>query len=493
MRYETIRRLGRGGMGVVDLARDETGREVALKRLSLHGTPEELEKARARIRREVEVLQRLDHPTIVKLLDVIDDGDDLVLVMDYYPGGNLAQRIGETGPMPPDAVAAMGERLLDGLSSAHRKGVTHRDIKPANILFDAEGNAALADLGAAIHHDATPGLTASEMVVGTPGFMSPEQARGEPATPASDMFSLGATLAYAATGHGPFGTADPRVLMLRAAAGRTERLPRSLPVDLRRALEPMLDRDPDRRPTAAAALGGPEGTRQRTAARARRVTRVVPRGRPGRIAAGAAVAILLAGGAAAVLAGSADGSGQPLTAPPPTTQAATTTTEAPCQDLRYQPCEDGEPGDIAPNTDGRACLAGFYDLDDDDENGCEAEPDGFDDTTVLDDDLQANIVPAGDIDEYQVQVRDNPNLRCDGRITFTLTAPRGAIQRMTLLGQDGAEMGRTTSDDGTEAAITLREPNCLSSDDTTLTVRVEAAPGSTPSGANYTLTRRGNY
>ncbi|MBX3286684.1 MAG: serine/threonine protein kinase, partial [Actinobacteria bacterium] len=222
MAYETIRRLGRGGTGVVDLARAPDGREVALKRLSLHGTPEELEKARVRIRREAEVLRQLHHPALVALLDVFDDGDDLVLVMDFLPGGNLSQRVADQGPLPADEVRRLGDRLLDGLAAAHRQGVVHRDIKPANVLFDADGNALLADFGAAIHRDATPGLTASEVVVGTPGFMSPEQARGETATAASDVFSLGATLAFAATGQGPFGTAEPRVLMLRAAAGRTE-------------------------------------------------------------------------------------------------------------------------------------------------------------------------------------------------------------------------------------------------------------------------------
>ncbi|MBA3283198.1 MAG: serine/threonine protein kinase, partial [Acidimicrobiia bacterium] len=264
MAYETIRRLGRGGMGVVDLARDDNGREVALKRLSLHGTPEELAKARQRIRREAEVLRKLDHPAIVALLDVFDDGDDIVLVMDYLPGGNLAQRVNADGPLPSAQIGEIGDRLLDGLASAHRQGIVHRDIKPANVLFDADGRAALADFGVAIHRDATPGLTASEMVVGTPGFMSPEQARGETATSASDVFCLGATLAFGATGEGPFGTADPRVLMLRAAAGRTERLPKTVSPDLRRRLDAMLHKDPARRPSAAAARGGPDGTHPRT-------------------------------------------------------------------------------------------------------------------------------------------------------------------------------------------------------------------------------------
>src|SRR4051812_41880555 len=107
MTYDVVRRIGRGGMGVVDLAVDEHGNEVALKRLSLHGTPEELETARQRIRREAEVLQALHHPNIVRLREVLDDGDDLILVMDHLPGGNLAQRVAADGPFSPDAVDAI--------------------------------------------------------------------------------------------------------------------------------------------------------------------------------------------------------------------------------------------------------------------------------------------------------------------------------------------------------------------------------------------------
>ncbi|MCB0970882.1 MAG: protein kinase, partial [Acidimicrobiales bacterium] len=127
MPYEIIGRIGRGGMGVVDLATDDRGRQVALKRLSLHGTPDELARARQRIRREVEVLSTLDHPAIVGLIDVLDDGDDLVLVMPYLGGGNLAQRVAEHGPLPPEEVAAVADVLLDALATAHREGVVHRD------------------------------------------------------------------------------------------------------------------------------------------------------------------------------------------------------------------------------------------------------------------------------------------------------------------------------------------------------------------------------
>ena len=480
MAYEMIRRLGRGGMGVVDLARAEDGREVALKRLSLHGSPEELEKARQRIRREAETLRHLDHPAIVELLDVFDDGDDLVLVMDYLPGGNLAQKVAADGPLSPEQITILGDRLLDGLAAAHRQGVVHRDIKPANVLFDAAGQAALADFGAAIHRDATPGLTASEMVVGTPGFMSPEQARGESATAASDVFALGATLAFAATGQGPFGTADPRVLMLRAAAGRTEKLPKTLPPELRRRLDAMLDRDPTRRPTAAAARGGPDGTQPRA------IAGVVPRNRRARVAAGVAVALLAVGAILAVLLGG-DGNGGPLTSANTTAPVARTT--VPCQATKYQPC--GKPA--APNTDGTACLPGFADYDKDRTNGCEAEPDANTNETVLVDRLTGNLVPADDIDVYPLAVKDRLNVLCDGRVTVSLTAPTGISQTVTVRDSDGTVLGQGASADGQKTLVVVKEPGgCFTDDAQTLTVTV-ASVGSDRSADNYVLTASGDF
>ncbi|CAN5852993.1 hypothetical protein BH23ACT2_BH23ACT2_23560 [soil metagenome] len=484
MAYETIRRLGRGGMGVVDLARDEHGREVALKRLSLHGTPDELETARRRIRREAEVLQQLDHPAIVALLDVFDDGDDLVLVMDHLPGGNLASRVNAEGPLPAEQVQDIGDRLLDALATAHRAGVVHRDIKPANVLFDADGNAALADFGAAIHRDATPGLTASELVVGTPGFMAPEQARGEVATAASDVFSLGATLAFAASGDGPFGTADPRVLMLRAAAGRTEKLAKSLPPDLRRRLTAMLDREPARRPTAAAAAGGPAGTHPRT------VTRLATRDRRAPLVALAVVALVAVGAVAALVVGTDDSSDAlPAPASPTVPNAAPTTTEPPCQDLPYQPC--GEPP--APNTNGETCLASFADYDGDASTGCEAEPIGPPSGTELTDRITANLVPADDVDAWPTPVTDTFNLRCDGRLTITFTAPAEVSQRVTVLAEDGDELGTGVSADAVPVEVSVIEPGgCFADDTQTLTVEVTSA-GTDRTAEPYTLIRRGSF
>jgi hypothetical protein len=243
-------------MGVVDLARDQGGNQVALKRLTLHGSAAEVLRSRHRLLREAEVLRRLHHPNVVRLLDVVEEGDDIVLVMPYLSGGNLADRVAQHGPAPPDEIDRLAQRLLGGLVEAHTAGIIHRDVKPGNVLYDEHAEPYLADFGLAHSWDQTHGLTVAGMVVGTPGFMPPEQARDEPLTPASDIFALGATLLYAATGVGPFGTGDPGLLMVRAAGGKVERLPKTLPKPLRRRLAAMLDPRPERRPTASALLAG---------------------------------------------------------------------------------------------------------------------------------------------------------------------------------------------------------------------------------------------
>jgi serine/threonine protein kinase len=291
--YEPIARLGRGGMGVVDLARDRNGNRVALKRLTLTGSAGEVLRARQRLLREAEVLRRLHHPNVVGLLDVVEEGDDIVLVMPYLSGGNLAERVGQHGPAPPDEIDRLAQRLLSALAEAHALGVIHRDVKPGNVLYDDQAEPYLADFGLAHTWDQTHGLTVVGMVVGTPGFMPPEQARDEPLTPASDIFAVGATLLFAATAVGPFGTGDPGLLMVRAASGKVEKVPKSLPKPLRKRLSAMLDPRPERRPTAAQLLAGYEAGR---AARWAGPAVSHTRSHPGAaLAVGAACVVIVAG------------------------------------------------------------------------------------------------------------------------------------------------------------------------------------------------------
>jgi eukaryotic-like serine/threonine-protein kinase len=167
--YERIARLGRGGMGVVDLARDSDGNRVALKRLTLQGSASEIARARQRLMREADVLSRLRHPNIVRLIEVVEDGDEVVLVMPYLSAGSLADRVTQHGPAPPADVERLGERLLGALAAAHQAGVIHRDIKPGNVLYDADRAPMLAHFGLAHRWVNTHGLTVTGMVVGTPG------------------------------------------------------------------------------------------------------------------------------------------------------------------------------------------------------------------------------------------------------------------------------------------------------------------------------------
>jgi hypothetical protein len=455
-------------MGVVDLAEDQDGRQVALKRLVFHGSADDIARARQRVRREAEVLARLHHPNIVELLEVVDEGHDLTLVMPYLPGGTLADRVARRGVAPPASVARMLPVLAGAVAAAHRAGVVHRDLKPGNVLFDADGVPHLADFGVASSRDDTAGLTATGTVVGTPGFMAPEQARGDDAGQAADVFSLGATLLFAATGDGPYGKGAPDLLMVRAAEGKVQPVPRTLPAELRRQLEWMLDPRPDRRPSAAMLAGGPAGTLVRVplAARRRRWPRWVL---PGVVVAAAAVAAVL-------VAARETGDRTPPT---------TTTT---CAPLPYQPC--GQP--VAANTDGRACLATFDDYDGDPSNGCEVGPDEFTDGAELDGLIEATIVPRDDTDLFTFRVGDGFQVFCDGQVTVTLVAPSGVSLRLDVLDESNEILGSATSADGLPAEVRIREPDCFSNDAQQLTARVSPV-GSDRSASPYTLERQGDF
>jgi hypothetical protein len=293
---------------------------------------------------------------------------------------------------------------------------------------------------------------------------------------------LGATLLFAATGEGPFGVGDPRLLLMRAAAGRTEKVPKTLPTDLRRRIEAMLAKDPAARPTAAAARGGPDGTHPRTIAQ-----RAVSGRNRWALLGGLLVALLIGAGALAVLTGGDGNQGRLAGTTAVSTTARPTTTTTTCAPLPFQPCGE-EP---APNTDGRACLDGFADYDGDAANGCEAAPDDLVDDSMLDGSLTANLVPTDDVDTYLLEVGDGYQILCDGELHVTLTAPAGASQRLTVLDGD-VVLGSKASSDGTPATVTVGDPNCLFDDATTLRVRVESV-GSDRTAERYTLEATGSF
>jgi tRNA A-37 threonylcarbamoyl transferase component Bud32 len=476
--WTVVRRLGRGATGVVELAVGPDGRPVARKRLALHGSATELADARHRIRREADVLRRLDHPAIVPLLDVESDGDDVVLVMPYYEGGTLADRVSRDGPLPADGVLALSDRLVGALAAAHRAGIVHRDVKPQNVLFDAAGDAFLADFGVARTSDVTTGLTADGVVVGTPAYMAPEQARGGPVGPASDVFALGATLLFAVTGRGPWGDGPAAAVFARAARGRADvgRLRTGdVPAPLRRRLRAMLARDARRRPSAAALAGGPHGTGGATARR--RVSRTRRR----IVAGGVTVAAIVAIALVATLALTDDGD-------PATQLAAAPTGTTPCQPLPYQPC-GGAP--VAPFTDGRACIDDHADYDGITANGCEAAPDTIDGVTFAGGrTIRGNLVPGTDVDRYPMHVDDRFQLLCDGELRVTLTAPANVAQRVRILDPDGDEVAKAVSGDGVPATAKVGDPNCLFDDGGTYVAEVSVVSGN--SATDYELARAGS-
>ncbi len=478
MGYEVERRLARGGMGVVDLAVGDDGRRVALKRLAVHGTASEMREARARFERELRVLRSLDHEAVVPLLDVLDEDGELVLVMPYLPGGTLAERVRDRGPLPPAEVLALADRLLPALAAAHRAGIVHRDVKPGNVLFDDHDRAHLADFGVARTRDVTQGLTRTDVVLGTPGFLSPEQARGEPLTPASDIASLGATLHYAATGSSPYGGGETPAVLLRTARARA-RIDRDLPRDLRRLLTSMLDPRPDRRPSAASLARGAAGTDPLPHLGGRR------RG-PVAVATAAAALTLVTLAAGVSLLDAGDGTERTGTTVT-TTPATTGTTEPPCTPLPYQPC--GE--DPAPNTDGRRCVEDHADYDGLPANGCEAAPDDVDGTELVDE-LEATVVPADDVDRYVVRIEDGADLGCNSTFHLTLESPPGMSLVVALFDDDGELVGEATSADGVPGDVAVSDPRCFRGDGGDYVAEVRPV-GSDRVAEPYRLRRRGSF
>lgn len=205
-RYTLERELGHGGMGAVWLGVDDVlGRQVALKQL----TPPAAGGAPAvRAAREARLAARLSHPHVVAVFDLVTEESQPWLVMEYVDGLSLSKLVAERGPLSPDDAAALLAQVADGLDAAHGAGVIHRDVKPSNILVTPDGRAKLTDFGVARGTDADATLTQTGLVTGSPAYLAPEVATGGGATPASDAWSLGATLFHLVTGRPPYDVSD---------------------------------------------------------------------------------------------------------------------------------------------------------------------------------------------------------------------------------------------------------------------------------------------
>lgn len=251
-RYRLRKWIGSGSMGEVWQVLDERlNRVVAAKRLLLPmGLSEaEAEILRQRSFREGRIAARLHHPNAIAVYDVASDGGRPVLVMEYLPSRSLAEVIDEDGPLPPERVADIGAQAAAALSAAHRVGIVHRDVKPANILLGDDGTTKITDFGISrANGDVT--VTKTGVLTGTPAYLSPEAARGQPTGPPSDVFALGATLFAGVEGEPPFGRDDNTMALLHLIATGRINQPRKAgklaPLLLR-----MLADDPATRPTMA--------------------------------------------------------------------------------------------------------------------------------------------------------------------------------------------------------------------------------------------------
>ncbi|MFT7838304.1 serine/threonine-protein kinase [Saccharothrix sp. BKS2] len=205
-RYTLLAELGRGGMGVVWRAQDTViGRQVAIKELHLPDgiAHEERRVLEERVLREARTAGRLNDPAVVTVFDVVVEGGMTYIVMELVEAATLSELIGRHGPMPPDRVTSMAVQALTALESAHQAGVVHRDVKPGNLMVTGNGRVKLTDFGIAQAVD-DPRLTTSGSLIGSPAYMSPERIHGHEASPASDLWALGATLAYAVEGVSPY-------------------------------------------------------------------------------------------------------------------------------------------------------------------------------------------------------------------------------------------------------------------------------------------------
>ncbi|MEU2022436.1 serine/threonine-protein kinase [Streptomyces sp. NPDC016469] len=242
--YRLLGRLGAGGMGRVYLGRSAGGRTVAVKVVHPHFALDE--QFRARFRREVEAARRIGAEWTAPVLDADPDAPIPWIATGYVAGPPLSAAVTEHGPLPEHAVRVLGAGLGEALAAVHERGLIHRDVKPSNVLLALDGPR-LIDFGIARAIDATTSLTSTGVSVGSPGYMAPEQIRGTDISGAADVFSLGAVLAYAATGSAPFLGDSSAVLLYKVVHEEPEL--GDLEGGLRETVAACLAKDPERRPT----------------------------------------------------------------------------------------------------------------------------------------------------------------------------------------------------------------------------------------------------
>ncbi|MEU6352841.1 protein kinase [Streptomyces sp. NPDC047072] len=250
-RYRLVESIGQGGMGRVWRAADEMlDRQVAVKEMRIDGLDaEDTRTRRERTLREARATARIDHPNVVRVYDVVDEGERLWIVMELVRGRSLERIMVEDGPLGPAETARIGLGLVEALRQVHARGVLHRDIKPGNVLVESGERGGrrvvLTDFGIAAMQDAKA-LTMVGMLVGSPDYMAPERIAGRPQGPPSDIWSLGATLCAALGGRSPFSR-DTTLATLHAVLYEEPQLPSSAG-PLTDILAALLEKDPTVRP-----------------------------------------------------------------------------------------------------------------------------------------------------------------------------------------------------------------------------------------------------
>ncbi|MET9372876.1 serine/threonine-protein kinase [Streptomyces sp. NPDC002992] len=248
--YRLLGRLGSGGMGRVYLARNEGGRTVAVKIVHPHFALDE--QFRARFRREVEAARLVGGRWTAPVLDADPEAAVPWVASGYVAGPTLARAVEAVGPLPEHTVRTLGAGLAEALTGVHGLGLVHRDVKPSNVIATLEGPR-LIDFGIARATDGTASLTATGVSLGSPGYMAPEQILGHGATGASDVFSLGAVLVYAATGTPPFPGDTSATLLYKVVHEEPEL--GTLVGELRELAAACLAKDPSARPAPTEVAG----------------------------------------------------------------------------------------------------------------------------------------------------------------------------------------------------------------------------------------------
>ncbi|MET7703563.1 serine/threonine-protein kinase, partial [Streptomyces sp. NPDC005485] len=245
--YPIEDRLGSGGMGVVYLARSASGRPLAIK--VVHGQYADDDEFRTRFSREVAAARQVSGAFTAPVVDADADAPRPWMATLYIPAENLGTHIRDHGPLPLDRLRDLAAGLAEALRDIHRAGVVHRDLKPANVMLADDGPRVI-DFGIsrAAEFGVADALTQTGRVMGTPPFMSPEQfSSPQEVGPAADIFSLGAVVAFAATGRGPFDSPSPYETAVRVVDGEPQL--EGLPDELRPFVELCLQKHPKSRPT----------------------------------------------------------------------------------------------------------------------------------------------------------------------------------------------------------------------------------------------------